>query len=93
MTRLAPGAGDTLVVNGTSAADTINFTPSAANAASITGAGLVPINAATIEQIILNGQGGNDTLTVTTPAAATRITDTIGARPIPARSWSLRWCR
>ena len=72
--------GNTLIANGTTAADAINFTPAAADGGTIAGAGPVNITFATIEQVVINGQGGNDTLTVTTPAAAEEITYTAGAR-------------
>ena len=64
-----PTAGsDTVVVNGTSSQETINFSPTSIDAGTITGAGPVPITLATTEHLIINGQGGNDLLTVTTPA-------------------------
>jgi hypothetical protein len=65
-----PTASDTVIVNGTSAANAINFSPTAADAANVTGAGPVAISLATIEHVTINGQGGNDTLTVTLPTAA-----------------------
>ncbi len=44
-----PTASDTLIVNGTTGADAINVAPTAADAATITGAGPMPITATTIE--------------------------------------------
>src|SRR4029079_18711709 len=38
-----PTASDTVILNGTAAADTINFAPTSANAATVTGAGPVAI--------------------------------------------------
>jgi Ca2+-binding RTX toxin-like protein len=61
------GTGDTLIVNGTPGPDTLTVTPTAADAAAVTGAGPVTITAGTIEQLQVNGQGGNDTLTVVSP--------------------------
>ena len=69
---------DTLVANGTAGADTINFTPTSANGGTITGTGPVPITFATTEQVVINGQGGNDNLTVTAPAG-NKVTYTPGA--------------
>ena len=74
-----PTASDTLVANGTTGTDTINFTPTAANGGGITGAGPVPITFTTIEQVTINGQGGNDSLTVTGTAGNDTITVTPGS--------------
>ena len=71
------GAGDNLTVNGTTGADTVTIAPTTANNATITGAGLI-ITATGMGQIAYNGQGGNDSLTVTSPAATT-VTLTPGA--------------
>ena len=73
------GAGDTLVANGTTNADTINFAPTAADGGNIAGAGAVPITFSTIEQVEINGQGGGDSLTVTTPAGQQIVTVIPGA--------------
>ncbi|MFI5379551.1 MAG: beta strand repeat-containing protein [Tepidisphaerales bacterium] len=59
------GAGDVLIANGTSGTDAINYSPTGIGSGAITGAGPVPITFSNIEQADLNGQGGNDTLTVT----------------------------
>ncbi len=75
----ATSAGDTLIANGTTAADTINFAPTSAYAGMITGAGLVPITFTAIEQTVIDGQGGGDALTVTTPAGFQVVTVTPGA--------------
>ncbi len=71
------GANDTLTLNGTTGADTVNITPTGAGAATITGFGQT-ITASGTGQIAYNGQGGNDALTVTSPAATT-VTLTPGA--------------
>lgn len=64
-----PTASDTVILNGTSAANSINFSPTSADAASVTGAGPVAISLATIEHVTINGQAGNDSLTVTLPTS------------------------
>ncbi len=71
------GANDTLTVNGTTGANTVTIAPTTANNATITGAGPM-ITATGMGQIAYNGQGGNDALTVTSPAATT-VTLTPGA--------------
>jgi len=75
-----PTASDTLVVNGTAGADSIDFAPTTDDDATITGAGPVPIVAGTVEHVIVDGQGGGDALTITTPAGA----DTVSYAPGPA---------
>jgi hypothetical protein len=62
-----PTASDTLIVNGTSGNDTVNYAPTGIDSATITGAGPVPITATTIEHVTYSGQGGSDALTYTTP--------------------------
>jgi hypothetical protein len=74
-----PTGSDTVIANGTSGVDSINFAPTSANAATITGAGPVPITLATTEHVLINGQGGNDTLTLTTPSGQQVISVTPGA--------------
>ena len=71
------GPNDTLTVNGTTGADSVTIAPTTANNATITGAGPM-ITATGMGQIAYNGQGGNDALTVTSPAATT-VTLTPGA--------------
>ena len=73
-----PTASDTLIANGTTGADTIDFTPTAADGGTITGAGPVNITFATVEHVTINGQGGNDSLTVTTPTGSNQDTYTAG---------------
>ncbi|MEZ6132265.1 MAG: hypothetical protein R3C59_26690 [Planctomycetaceae bacterium] len=64
-----PTAGsDVAIVSGTPGADAINFAPTTDDDAVITGAGPVTITLATIERAVIDGQGGADTLTYTTPA-------------------------
>ncbi len=70
-----PTASDMLIVNGTTGTDAINYSPSLT-----IGSGTVQVNAlptvffTTVEQLKIDGQGGNDALTVTTPAGADTIT-------------------
>jgi Dockerin type I domain/RTX calcium-binding nonapeptide repeat (4 copies) len=59
---------DVAIVSGTTGADTINFAPTTDDDAGITGAGPVPITLATVESTLIDGQGGSDTLTYTSPA-------------------------
>src|SRR5262249_4419668 len=76
-----PTAGsDTIIANATSAADSINYAPTPPKRGSITGAGPVPIMFSNIEQAVINGQSGGDTLTYTPPAASA-LTFTPGATP------------
>ena len=72
-----PTASDTVVVNGTTAADSITYSPTAADAGNITGLGPT-INLATVENVTINGQGSGDTLVVSTPAGQDHITFTPG---------------
>ncbi len=74
-----PTASDTLIANGTTGADNINFTPTAADGGGITGAGPVPIIFTTVEHLLINGQGGNDSLTVTGTAGNDTISVTPGS--------------
>lgn len=73
-----PTASDTLLVNGTAGADTIGFLPVSAGAGKVTITGMPTVNFATIEDVRINGNGGGDTLTVTSPAGAQNITYTPG---------------
>src|SRR5262249_17648261 len=61
----------------TTGADAVTIAPTTASNATITGAG-PNITATGMGQIAYNGQGGNDALTVTSPAATT-VTLTPGA--------------
>ena len=66
-----PTASDRLVVNGAAAQDTVNIAPGTADGGTVAITGLPPITFAAIESLIYNGQGGNDLLTVSVPAAST----------------------
>jgi Ca2+-binding RTX toxin-like protein len=64
-----PTAGsDTAIISGREVApDAINFAVTSDDDAVVTGAGPVPITLTTIESAVIDGQGGDDTLTYTTP--------------------------
>ncbi|MBW8883489.1 MAG: hypothetical protein JF612_01660, partial [Planctomycetia bacterium] len=71
---------DTLIVNGTSGVNAIGYNPS-----NTIGSGSVTVNAApavifnTIESVVINGAGGDDNLTYTSPNAGSGLTFTPGA--------------
>jgi len=77
-----PTASDTLIVNGTTGTDAINYSPS-----TVIGSGTVQVNAlptvffTTIEQLKIDGQGGADNLTLTTPAGNDNVIYTPGPTP------------
>ena len=52
------------VVNGTAAADAIVVDSLTSDGAVVTGAQPVPVTVTTTEQLVINGQGGNDSLQV-----------------------------
>ncbi|HUG70264.1 MAG TPA: CHRD domain-containing protein, partial [Pirellulaceae bacterium] len=62
-----PTANDTVIVNGTAGADAIDFRPTGVDAGSVSITGSPVVNFTTTEHVTINGQGGNDALTVTTP--------------------------
>jgi hypothetical protein len=59
-----PTASDTIIVNGTIGADTIQYTPSGADSGTVTVNALPPVAFSGKEHLIINGLGGGDTLTV-----------------------------
>ncbi|NND97529.1 MAG: hypothetical protein HKN47_09405, partial [Pirellulaceae bacterium] len=70
-----PTASDTVIVNGTTAADAINISPLAADSATVTGVQGVPlVTVTTSEHLVIDGLGGDDDLTYTTPAPGAEIT-------------------
>lgn len=73
-----PTASDTLLVNGTTGADVVTFSPLTAGAGSVAITGLPLINFNTTEHVKYNGLGGNDKLGVVTPAGAQDIVYTAG---------------
>jgi len=62
-----PTASDTLIVNGTTGVDTIGFNPAGIDSGFVSVAGLPGVTFSAIEQVVINGQGGGDNLTVTIP--------------------------
>ncbi len=76
-----PTAGsDTAIVSATAGDDAIVFFPTTDDDATVTGAGPVPITLATIEQAVIDAQGGSgDTLTYRTPTGEDSIHFTPGA--------------
>ncbi len=60
-----PTASDHVIVNGTAAANAITVNTFTNDGAVVTGAQPVPVTVATAEHLTIDGQGGNDTLTVT----------------------------
>ncbi len=78
----APTAGsDTAIVSGTPANDAIDFSPTADDLATVTITGQVPINLIGIESAVIDGQGGGDTLTYTSPAGRDNLIVTPGITP------------
>lgn len=62
-----PTASDHVVINGTPGADVINISPTGPDSADVTVNGFLT-QVFTAERITINGLGGNDDLTLTTPA-------------------------
>ena len=69
----SPTGSDLVQVNGTTGTDTINFTPTGIDAATVqvNALGLVTVSAA--EHLTIIGQGGNDALTITSAAGTQQI--------------------
>jgi hypothetical protein len=65
-----PTGSDTVIINGTPAGEAIGFAPTAADAGTVTIAGLPTVTLTGTEHLLINGQSGGDALTVTTPASA-----------------------
>ncbi|HUE73617.1 MAG TPA: CHRD domain-containing protein [Pirellulaceae bacterium] len=74
-----PTASDTVVVNGTPGSDTINYSPTAADGGTVQVNALGLVTLQTVEHLTINGQGGGDSLTYTTPAIGAEVTLTPGA--------------
>ena len=73
-----PTASDELVVNGTTGVDNIAIASLSIDGAIVTGLGPT-INVATTEHLTYNGQGGDDNLTITSPAGGDAVDFTPGA--------------
>ncbi len=76
-----PTASDTVVVNGTGGADTINYSPTGIDAGTVQVNALGLVTLATVEHLTINGLGGTDALTHTTPAGSHFVTFTPGSAP------------
>ena len=77
-----PAASDTLIVEASSGADVIGYNVSSGTIGSGTitvNSPAATINFTTIEHAVIDGQGGSDALTVTTPVGADSVTYTPGA--------------
>ena len=72
---------DTVIVNGTTGGDAIVLTGITADGAVVTGAQLVPVTVTTAEHLAIDGQGGTDSLTYTSPNNADSIAFDPGATP------------
>ncbi len=73
-----PTASDTVIINGTTGTDNVTIDQLTLDGARVVGLGPT-INIATAEHLIYSGQGGNDNLTVTTPAGAQTVDFGAGA--------------
>ncbi len=62
-----PAGSDTVLVNGTSGLDAINYTPTGVDSGTVQVGALPLVTVSAAEHLVINGQGGNDNLTVTTP--------------------------
>lgn len=62
-----PSGSDTVLVNGTSGLDAINYTPTGVDSGTVQVGALPLVTISAAEHLVINGQGGNDNLTVTTP--------------------------
>ncbi|MFO0943477.1 MAG: hypothetical protein U0930_22305 [Pirellulales bacterium] len=58
---------DTLIINGSSASENVNYTPTSSNTGFFTGIGASTIAFSQIEHLTYDGQGGTDVLSVTSP--------------------------
>ncbi len=72
-------AGDALVVNGTASQNAIGFTPTSANVGSVSVDAAPVVDFMSIGNVMINGQGGDDSLTAATPVGTNGITYTPGA--------------
>ena len=81
-----PNASDKLVVNATAGNDTIGYNATGLGTGTVTVNALPAITFNTIEALYIDGQGGTDALTHTTPAGGDLVTYTPGAAPTPEPS-------
>jgi hypothetical protein len=73
-----PTASDKLIVTATSGSDTIGYNPTAIGAGNVTIAGQPTTNFTNTELVTIDGNGGTDALTVSTPAGVDADTYTPG---------------
>jgi len=77
-----PTASDKLIVNGNATANVIGYNPSdTIGAGNVTITGAPTVNFTTTEAVVIDGQGGTDTLTHATPGSVHLVTFTPGAAP------------
>ena len=84
-----PTASDTLIVNGTTGNDTIEYDPTGIGAGTVAVNALPTVTFDTIEALDIDGQGGIDALTLKTHTTLTgvdQVTYTPARRPMPGRS-------
>ena len=74
-----PTASDTVVVTGTTAANIINFTPTATDGGTVQVDALGLVTLQTVEHLTITGLGGNDIVRTTTPATPNAIQVIAGA--------------
>ncbi len=70
---------DTVILSGTSGADALVFRPTTPGSGTVTGLGGITYSFSDLSQLQIDGQGGGDALTVTTPSGAQTISLTPGA--------------
>jgi len=73
------GGADTLVANALSIQDTLQYSPTDSDTGQLNGIGPGSITADTMEQVVVDGQGGNDTMVVTTPGGGQDVSMSPGA--------------
>jgi FG-GAP-like repeat/Bacterial Ig-like domain len=79
VTGQATPNSDTLVVNGAATVSTIGYAPTGRAAGTVSVTTAAPVGYTNIQALTINGQGGADTLTVTTPVGVNKDTYTPGA--------------
>lgn len=75
-----PTASDTVIVTGTAGPDAVTIAQLTDDGAMVSGLATT-VNVTAVEHLVYSGQGGNDSLTVTSPAFGSEIDFTPGATP------------